>query len=199
MFSILPPLSILAPSSSPSPLTVTPQTVTSDVFATGTSVGWAHGNGILYSDMASEWADAVPSSASSSLPKTQQRTGHLLHHDATAERHPLPHRARAPAEPSRSFAASCPSSTRHNNNNNNNNRSRLTMPFHHHPTQRPLSQRRQLPPRQTDLLDRNQQRRGTLARAGPASRLERGSTPEATARTRHHGILYPSLRHRLKM
>ena len=70
IFSILPPLSILAPSSSPSPLTVTPQTVTSDVFATGTSVGWAHGNGILYSDMASEWADAVPSSASSSLPKT---------------------------------------------------------------------------------------------------------------------------------
>ena len=70
MFSILPPLSILAPSSSPSPLTVTPQTVTSDVLATGTSVGWAHGNGILYSDMASEWADAAPSSASSSLPKT---------------------------------------------------------------------------------------------------------------------------------
>ena len=70
IFSILRPLSILAPSSSPSPLTVTPQTVTSDVFATGTSVGWAHGNGILYSDIASEWADAVPSSASSSLPKT---------------------------------------------------------------------------------------------------------------------------------
>jgi len=50
IFSILPPLSILAPSSSPSPSTVTPQTVTSDVFAIGTSVGWAH--------------------ASSSLPKT---------------------------------------------------------------------------------------------------------------------------------
>jgi len=70
IFSILPPLSILAPSSSPSPSTVTPQTVTSDVFAIGTSVGWAHGNGILYSDMASEWADAIPPSASSSLPKT---------------------------------------------------------------------------------------------------------------------------------
>ncbi|KAI0301811.1 hypothetical protein B0F90DRAFT_1627989 [Multifurca ochricompacta] len=67
IFSILPPLSILAPSSSPSPLAVTPQTVTSDVFATGTSAGWAHGNGALYSDAASEWADVVPSASSSHL------------------------------------------------------------------------------------------------------------------------------------
>ncbi len=67
IFSILPPLSILAPSSSPGPLTVTPQPVTSDVFAIGTSAGWAHGNGILYSDSASEWADAVPSTSSSLL------------------------------------------------------------------------------------------------------------------------------------
>jgi len=68
IFSILPPLSILAPSSSssPGPLTVTPQPVTSDVFATGTSAGWAHGNGTLYSD-ASEWADAIPSTSSSLL------------------------------------------------------------------------------------------------------------------------------------
>jgi hypothetical protein len=65
IFSILPPLSILAPSSSPM---VTPQTVTSDVFATGTSAGWAHGNGTLYSDDAvSDWADVVPSSSSSAL------------------------------------------------------------------------------------------------------------------------------------
>ncbi|KAF8271779.1 hypothetical protein EI94DRAFT_1720001 [Lactarius quietus] len=64
IFSILPPLSILAPSSSPSPLMVTPQTVTSDVFATGTSARWAHSNGTLYSDAASEWADVLPSSAS---------------------------------------------------------------------------------------------------------------------------------------
>ena len=69
IFSILPPLSILAPSSSPGPLTVTPQTVTSDVFATGTSTGWAHGNGTLYSDATSEWADAIPST-SSSLPRS---------------------------------------------------------------------------------------------------------------------------------
>lgn len=67
IFSILPPLSILAPSSSPGPLTVTPQTVTSDVFATGTSAGWAQGNGTLYSDAVSEWADAVPSTSSSLL------------------------------------------------------------------------------------------------------------------------------------
>ncbi|KAI9466747.1 hypothetical protein BJY52DRAFT_1141483 [Lactarius psammicola] len=68
IFSILPPLSILAPSSSPSPLMVTPQTVTSDIFATGTttSARWAHGNGTLYSDAASEWADVIPSSSSSS-------------------------------------------------------------------------------------------------------------------------------------
>ncbi len=67
IFSILPPLSILAPSSSPSPLMVAPQTVTSDVFATGTTSAarWAHGNGTLYSDAASEWADVVPSSSSS--------------------------------------------------------------------------------------------------------------------------------------
>jgi hypothetical protein len=69
IFSILPPLSILAPSSSQGPLTVTPQTVTSDVFATGTSTGWAHGNGTLYSDATSEWADAIPST-SSSLPRS---------------------------------------------------------------------------------------------------------------------------------
>jgi hypothetical protein len=67
IFSILPPLSILAPASSPSPMAVTPQTSTSDVFATGTSAGWAHGNGILYSDSASEWADALPSASSSLL------------------------------------------------------------------------------------------------------------------------------------
>ena len=67
IFSILPPLSILAPSSSPGPLTVTPQTVTSDVFATGTSAGWAQGNGTFYSDAVSEWADAVPSTSSSLL------------------------------------------------------------------------------------------------------------------------------------
>jgi hypothetical protein len=67
IFSILPPLSILAPSSSPGPLTATPQTVTSDVFATGTSTGWTHGNGTLYSDAVSEWADAVPSTSSSLL------------------------------------------------------------------------------------------------------------------------------------
>ncbi|KAH9077450.1 hypothetical protein EDB83DRAFT_2217554 [Lactarius deliciosus] len=70
IFSILPPLSILAPSSSPSPLMVTtPQTVTSDVFATGTtSAGWAHGNGTLYSDAASEWADvSTPSSGAALL------------------------------------------------------------------------------------------------------------------------------------
>lgn len=67
IFSILPPLSILAPTSSPGPLMVTPQTVTSDVLATGTSAGWAHGNGTLYSDAVSEWADAVPSTSSSLL------------------------------------------------------------------------------------------------------------------------------------
>jgi len=67
IFSILPPLSILAPSSSPSPLMVTPQTVTSDVFATGTSARWTHGNDTLYSDdAASDWADVVPPSSSSS-------------------------------------------------------------------------------------------------------------------------------------
>ena len=69
IFSILPPLSILAPSSSPGPLMVTPQTVTSDVFATGTSTGWTHSNGTLYSDTTSEWADAVPST-SRSLPRS---------------------------------------------------------------------------------------------------------------------------------
>lgn len=69
IFSILPPLSILGPSSSPGPLMVTPQTVTSDVCATGTSTGWAHGNGTLYSDATSEWADAIPST-SRSLPKS---------------------------------------------------------------------------------------------------------------------------------
>lgn len=67
IFSILPPLSILAPSSSPSPLMVSPQTVTSDVFATGTSARWAHSNGTLYSDAASDWADVLPSSTSSAL------------------------------------------------------------------------------------------------------------------------------------
>ena len=69
IFSILPPLSILAPSSSPSPLMVSPQTVTSDVFATGTSARWAHSNGTtLYSDAtASDWADVLPSSASGAL------------------------------------------------------------------------------------------------------------------------------------
>ncbi|KAH9007094.1 hypothetical protein EDB86DRAFT_49706 [Lactarius hatsudake] len=72
IFSILPPLSILAPSSSPSPLMVTPQTVTSDVFTTGTtSAGWAHGNGTLYSDAASEWADvSAPSSGAALLTTT---------------------------------------------------------------------------------------------------------------------------------
>ncbi len=72
IFSILPPLSILAPSSSPSPLMVTPQTVTSDVFAAGASARWAHGNGTLYSDATSEWADAVPSSSSATLTKVVQ-------------------------------------------------------------------------------------------------------------------------------
>ncbi|KAI9510445.1 hypothetical protein F5148DRAFT_1010917 [Russula earlei] len=73
IFSILPPLSILAPSPSPGPLTATPQTVTSDVFAIGTSAGWAHSNGAgLYSDTASEWADATPS-ASSSHPRSPTR------------------------------------------------------------------------------------------------------------------------------
>ncbi|KAH9045681.1 hypothetical protein EDB85DRAFT_1853257 [Lactarius pseudohatsudake] len=68
IFSILPPLSILAPSSSPSPLMVSPQTVTSDVFTTGTtSAGWAHGNGTLYSDAASEWADVSASSGAALL------------------------------------------------------------------------------------------------------------------------------------
>lgn len=69
IFSILPPLSILAPSSSPGPLTATPQTVTSDVFAIGTSAGWAHGNGTgLYTtDTTTEWADAIPSASSSFL------------------------------------------------------------------------------------------------------------------------------------
>ena len=67
IFSILPPLSILAPSSSPSPMMVSPQTVTSDVFATGTSARWAHSNGTLYSDAASDWADVLPSSASGTL------------------------------------------------------------------------------------------------------------------------------------
>ena len=67
IFSILPPLSILAPSSSPSPMMVSPQTVTSDIFATGTSARWAHSNGTLYSDTASDWADVLPSSASSAL------------------------------------------------------------------------------------------------------------------------------------
>ncbi|KAH8999380.1 hypothetical protein EDB92DRAFT_957317 [Lactarius akahatsu] len=74
IFSILPPLSILAPSSSPSPLMVTPQTVTSDVFTTGTtSAGWAHGNGTLYSDAASEWADvSAPSGALLTTPTKAQ-------------------------------------------------------------------------------------------------------------------------------
>ena len=67
IFSILPPLSILAPAASPNPMAVTPQTGTSDVFATGTSAGWAHGNGILFSDSASEWADALPPASSSLL------------------------------------------------------------------------------------------------------------------------------------
>jgi len=71
IFSILPPLSILAPSASPSPgpLTATPQTVTSDVFATGTSAGWVHGNGtgLFTTDTATEWADAIPSASSSLL------------------------------------------------------------------------------------------------------------------------------------
>jgi hypothetical protein len=67
IFSILPPLSILAPSSTPGPLTVTPQTGTSDVFATGTSDGWSHGNDTLYSEAASEWADTIPSTSSSLL------------------------------------------------------------------------------------------------------------------------------------
>jgi hypothetical protein len=67
IFSILPPLSILTPASSPSPMAVTPRAVTSEVFATGTSAGWAHGNGILYSDSASEWADALPPASSSLL------------------------------------------------------------------------------------------------------------------------------------
>lgn len=65
IFSILPPLSILAPSSSPSPLTATPQAVTSDVFATGTSAAWTHSNGTIYSEAGSEWADAIPSASSS--------------------------------------------------------------------------------------------------------------------------------------
>ncbi|KAI0269254.1 hypothetical protein BC834DRAFT_951458 [Gloeopeniophorella convolvens] len=63
IFSILPPLgSILAPSASPSPLSVTPQAETSDAFATGAVATWAYaGNGaLLYADAAaSEWADAA--------------------------------------------------------------------------------------------------------------------------------------------
>jgi hypothetical protein len=74
IFSILPPLSILAPSSSPSPLMVSPQTVTSDIFATGTSARWAHSNGTLYSDAASDWADVLPSSASGALLTTTTPT-----------------------------------------------------------------------------------------------------------------------------
>lgn len=72
IFSILPPLSILAPSPSSSSLAATPQTVASQAFATGTTAEWAqaHGsNGALYYDAApssSEWADAVPSSSASS-------------------------------------------------------------------------------------------------------------------------------------
>jgi hypothetical protein len=72
IFSILPPLSILAPSSSPSSLAVTPPTTATHVFATGTTAGWAHGNGALYSDVvaSSEWADAVPSSSASGSLRT---------------------------------------------------------------------------------------------------------------------------------
>src|SRR5882757_9966783 len=82
IFSILPPLSILAPSSSPGPLTATPQTVTSDVFATGTSDGWSHGNDTLYSEAASEWADAIPSTSSSLLRSPAKP------HSSSPPRHP---------------------------------------------------------------------------------------------------------------
>jgi hypothetical protein len=105
--------------------------------------------------------------------------GRLLHRDAPFE-HRHHRRVPTPTEPNRSFAASYPSLMRH---------TRSTLTILCHSTRR----RRRLPPRQTDL-----QGCGTLARAGPISRLERGSTPEATARVQHHGILYPGLHHRLK-
>ncbi|THH06740.1 hypothetical protein EW146_g9522 [Bondarzewia mesenterica] len=64
IFSILPPLSIMASASpSPSPLSSTPQTETSDVFATGTTA-WGSNNGPLYAEPSTEWADATSPSVS---------------------------------------------------------------------------------------------------------------------------------------
>jgi hypothetical protein len=42
------------------------------MFATGMSAGWAHGNGALYSDAVSEWADAAPSSSINIQPAYQK-------------------------------------------------------------------------------------------------------------------------------
>ncbi|KAH9978061.1 hypothetical protein BGW80DRAFT_1165973 [Lactifluus volemus] len=82
IFSILPPLSILVPSSStPSSLAVTPQTAASQAFAIGTTSGWTRSssssNGLAsYPDVASssEWDDTVPSASASSSLLTTTRT-----------------------------------------------------------------------------------------------------------------------------
>lgn len=76
IFSILPPFSIMAnvPSTSPSPITGTPQTETADVFST-TSTSWTQHTtdlnspnvspgGPYYSEPSSDWADATSPSTS---------------------------------------------------------------------------------------------------------------------------------------
>ena len=66
IFSILPPLSIMAAASpSPSPLSSTPQTEASDIFATGTTA-WGPPPAALYTDTSTEWADATSPSPSTS-------------------------------------------------------------------------------------------------------------------------------------
>jgi hypothetical protein len=97
IFSILPPLSILVPSSStPSSLAVTPQTAASQAFAIGTNSGWTpSSNGPAhYPDVAassSEWDDAVPSasasastSSSSLLTTTRTSTTHTPRSSSTS-------------------------------------------------------------------------------------------------------------------
>ncbi|ETW84350.1 hypothetical protein HETIRDRAFT_313056 [Heterobasidion irregulare TC 32-1] len=70
IFSILPPLSIMAAASpSPSPLSSTPQTEASDIFATGTTA-WGPPPAALYTDTSTEWADATSPSPSTSTSPT---------------------------------------------------------------------------------------------------------------------------------
>ncbi|KAI0049590.1 hypothetical protein FA95DRAFT_1488816 [Auriscalpium vulgare] len=73
IFSILPPLSIMGPSSSPSPSAGTPRTEFVE-FSAATPVTWVQGNGVSYSDPSSEWADAPSSSTPPRSPPITPRS-----------------------------------------------------------------------------------------------------------------------------